>query len=144
MARAPFLVGTAAWLLLGVAGIVVAMVGRDALTRVLPDLAIDADALGGAIAGIAAGAVAIGLAHLAVAVGFRAGRRFAVGVGILLASLLAAGFAALAAAALASAQREAALAPALIAGALAAAVIGLAYGWVAWQLVGERRAGSAV
>lgn len=144
MARDPFVAGGAAWLVVGIAGVVVAITGRDGLAAVIPDLAIDADALGGALTGIAAGALGIGLAHLAVAGGRRTGRASAAAAGILLAALLAVGFVALAMAAVASAQREPALAPALAAGAAGSGVIGLGYGWLTWRLVRLRRSGSAV
>lgn len=132
-----------AWALLGALGLVVAITWRDRLIAVLPPLAIDAAALGGALTVIAVGAFTIGAVHMAVAVGLGRRRRWALSAAVLLASVLAAGFVALAAAATASAARESALGLQLGGAALVSALAALVYGLTAVRFVAELRSGSA-
>jgi hypothetical protein len=143
MARRTLLIGSLAWLVLACAGVVAAVAGRTALLEALPPLAIDADALGGVLAVIAAGALAIALAHAAVLTGLSRDRRWARSAGVLLGSVLAVMFLALAATAVTSALRESAAALSLSFGAVAAAVVAVAYGLTAARLVAELRAASA-
>lgn len=142
MARRTLLVGAVAWLALAGAGLVAAIAGRTALLEALPPLAIDADALGGVLAVMSAGAIAVGLAHAAVLAGLARDRRWARSAGVLLASVMAVTFLALAATAAASALRET-TALILSAAAVSAALVALAYGWTAVRLVAELRAASA-
>ena len=143
MARRTLLTGVVAWLVVACAGLIATVAGRTALLDALPPLAIDADALGGVLAVMAAGVMVVGLAHAAVAAGLARDRRWARSAGVLLASVLAVTFLALAATAATSAFRESAAALALSIGAVAAAGVAVAYGLTAAQLVAELRAASA-
>jgi hypothetical protein len=144
VARRTLLIGAVAWLVLALAGLVVAVAGRSALMQALPPLTIDADAVGGAVAVIAAASLAIGVAHAGVVAGLAADRRWAQTAGVLLASVLAVTFLALAAAAVTSALREPAAAkPILAGGAVGAALAAVAYGFTAARLVRELGSRSA-
>jgi hypothetical protein len=144
MARTILLTGAVGWLVVAVAGLGVALVGRDALLEALPPLAIDADALGGALTVIAVAALGIGAAHATVAVGLGRGSRWARSAGVLLASVMSVVFLALAATAAASALRESALALGLGGACIAAALAAVAYALTAARLVGDLRSGSAI
>ena len=143
MARTVLGGGAVAWLVVGAAGIVLAAAGRDWMIAVLPPLAIDADALGGALAAIASVLILVGAAHLAVMVGLRRGWRSALSAGALLASVLSVVCLALAAAAASSALREPAYALGLVGAGVAAVVAAVAYGLATVHLVRELGAGSA-
>jgi hypothetical protein len=143
VARRTLIIGAVAWLFGACVGLVAAVAGRTALLGALPPLAIDADALGGVLAVMAAGALVIGLAHAAVAAGLARDRRWARSAGVLLASVLAVTFLALAATAATSAVRESATALVLIGGAAAAAGVAAVYGLTAARLVAELRSVSA-
>ena len=106
MARTVLLIGAIAWLLAGAGAFTLAAVGTQQLLSVLPPLAIDAAALGGALTALALTLVATGTAHLFVVAGLRDGRRWAASAGTLLASVMAAVSVGLAAAAISSALRE--------------------------------------
>jgi len=143
VARSVLVLGAAVWILVGAAALLLAAVGTDNLLARLPSLAIDADALGGALTAVGVALVATGAAHLVVLVGLRRGRRWATSAGALLASVLAIVSLALAATAFSSAVREAAYALALIgAGALAVLAVG-GYGITALLLARELGSGSA-
>jgi hypothetical protein len=142
VARRTLLTGAVAWLVLACVGLLAAVAGRSALLDALPPLAIDADALGGVLATMAAGSFVVGLAHAGVAAGLARDRRWARSAGVLLASVLAVTFLALAATAAASALREVASAPVLAVGGLAAAGVAVAYGLTAVRLVAELRSTS--
>lgn len=144
MARTVLRVGAVAWILLAIAGLGVALTGRNALLAALPPLAIDADALGGAVTVMAVASLTIGVAHAGIVVGLGRDLRWAPSGGVLLASVLAVGFLGLAAAAVASALRESPVAPVLGGAAVAAAVIATGYGLTAARLVAQLRSGSAV
>ena len=144
MARRTLLVGAVAWFVLALTGLVVATFGRDALLAALPPLAIDADALGGAVAVIATASLLIGLAHGGLVVGLARDARWARSAGVLLASVLAVAFLALAATAVTSALRETAQAPALAGGAVGAGAVAAVYGLTAARLVTELGSGSEV
>ena len=116
MTRTVLVIGAAFWLLGGIGGIGLAVVGRDWLLSSLPPLAIDADALGGALIAVAMVVVAIGLAHLGVLIGLARGWRWVRSAGALLAAVLAAALLGLVAAAVSSAVREAAYALPVVAG----------------------------
>lgn len=141
MARTVFLVGAAVWLLSGIAGIVLAAVGTESLLSLLPPLAIDAPALGGALTAVALALLAIGAAHVVVVAGISRELRWARSVGVLLASMLAIGWIALAAAAVSSALREMEYALPLIAAASLAAIGAAGYAYAAARLAGELGSG---
>lgn len=144
MVRRTLLIATAAWLVLAVAGLFVAAFGRDALLASLPPLAIDADAVGGAVAVIATASLMIGMTHGGILAGLARDAPWARSAGVLLASVLAVAFLALAATAVTSALRETAQAPALVGGAVGAGVVAAVYGLMAARLVTELGSGSAV
>lgn len=143
MARTILLVGTIVWLVAGAAGAALAALGTDRLMALLPPLAIDADAVGGALLTVALILVALGCVHAAILVGLRRGRRWAGSAGALLGAVLSAACLALAAAALASGIREAPLAPSLFVAAAAAALAAIGYGLLAVRLTRELTSGSA-
>ena len=66
MARWTLAVAGVVWLLVGTAGVALALTGTERVLSLLPPLAIDADALGGAVTTIAIALIAIGGAHLAI------------------------------------------------------------------------------
>ena len=113
-----------------------------ALLDALPPVAIDADALGGLAAFMAAGSLVVAVAHAGVAVGLARDVRWARSAGVLLASALAVTFLALAATAAASAVREVASASILSVGTVAALGVAVAYGLTAARLVAELRSAS--
>jgi heme/copper-type cytochrome/quinol oxidase subunit 3 len=144
VARAVLLAGAIAWGVGGVAAVTIAVVGVESLERLLPPLAIDTDALRGAIL---AGAVALGIGavlHGAVLLGLRRHRPRAWTAGILLAALLAATFAAMAAAAFTSAIATPASAPGLVGAGATSAVVAIGYAVVTAGLVGEKRSGAPI
>lgn len=122
MARVVFLVGGVTLLLGAVAAATLAVAGTDLLETLLPPLAIDTAALGGAITAVGGALGLAGLAHVAVLIGLRSGSGRALSAGILLGGLGCAVFTALAAAAFASAAAEPAM-TAILLGAGAAAVL---------------------
>lgn len=144
MARALLLVGALAWAVGALGAIVLAAVGVEALQSLLPPLAIDTEALRGAIVAVA---VALGLGavvHVAVLAGLRRRRPRAWTAGILLAGLLSTTFVALSAAAFTSAIATPASALALAGAGTAAAVAALGYGVVTAALVAEKRSGAPI
>jgi len=144
MARALLLGGAGLWALGALGAAAVAAVGVRTLEGLLPPLAIDTEALSGAIVAVA---VALGVgtvAHLAIVAGLRARRPRAWSAGILLAALLSVTFLALAAAAFTSAIATPASAAPLVAAGAAATVVAVAYAVIAARLVGELRSGSAI
>ena len=144
MARTVLCVGAVAWILLAIAGFGVAFAGRNALVAALPPLAIDAEALGGALTVMAVAFLAIGVAHVGVVIGLGRDVRWARSGGVLLASVLAVTFLGLAAAAVASALRESPVAPLLGGAAAVAALTATGYGLTAARLVAHLRSGSAI
>jgi hypothetical protein len=143
MARTILAGSAAAWLLAGAAGMALAAFGTEGLERALPPLAIDTEALRGAITAVAAGLIAVGIAHLIVLAGLRSGSRGALSAAILLAGVLAVALVALGVAAVTSAVTTPQNAVALAVAAAATALAAAAYGLVAWLLVSELRARSA-
>lgn len=144
MTRTVLVIGAAVWLVIGFGGLGLAVVGRQWLLSSLPPLAIDADALGGALVAVAMVVMAIGLAHLGVLIGLARGWRRVRSAGALLASVLAAVLVGLVAAAVSSALREVAYALPLAVGAALAAVGALGYGVVAVRLARSLGSGSAI
>lgn len=144
MARTILLIGAIGWLVVAIAGLGVAIAGRDTLMAALPPLAIDADALGGALTVVAVGALGIGAAHAGVVVGLGRGIRWARSAGVLLASVMSVVFLAIAATAAASAVRESPLALLLGGACVAAALAAIGYALAAARLVADLRSGSAI
>lgn len=144
MARAILAIGATLWLVSGAAGLALAAMGAESLERALPPLAIDTDALRGAITAVAAGLLALGAAHIGVLLGLRRRRRWSQTAGILLAGVLAALCLVLAVAAATSAAVNPSAAPILLGATGAAAVGAFGYGVAAARLVGARRAGIAI
>ena len=144
MARTILLIGSIGWFAIGIAGLGAAIAGRSALLAALPPLAIDADALGGALTVIAVAALGVAAAHAGVVVGLGRGSRWARSAGVLLASVMSVAFLALAATAAASALRESPLALVLGGACIAAALAAVGYALTAARLVADVRSGSVV
>ena len=125
VARPFLLVGAIVWLIVAGAALH-RRSGRAVDSAALPPLAIDADALGGALTAVAAAGRGWRPPPWLVRALVGHGRRPRT-VGVLLACVLAAVFVALAAAAAASAVREAALAPWLWLGCVAAGAAAIGY-----------------
>ncbi len=143
MARTILIAGAVAWLLAGIVGLGLAVMGTDWLRSRLPPLAIDVEALGGALTAMALGLIVLSGAHIAVVVGLRRERHWAASAGVLLASVLAAASFGLAVAAISSAAREAGYALPLIGAALVATLGTAGYALVAAQLARELGSESA-
>ena len=143
MARTFLVIGAVAFLLAGAFTFALAAVGVERLLTVLPPLAIDADAVGGALTALALTFVATGTVHLFVVAGLREGRRWAASAGALLAGVLAAAFVGLAAAAVDQRAALAGLRLAAPRGAAAATCAAIGYALVAVRLARELGSGSA-
>ena len=138
MARAILLAAATAWAVSALGAIVLAAAGTEALERALPPLAIDTEALRGAIVAVAVALAVVAAAHALVVVGMRQGRRLAWTAGILLGAVMAAASVALAAAAFTSAIATPAAAAELVAGGVIAVLGAVAYGVVTVRLVREQ------
>lgn len=135
--------GAVLWLVVGTIAAVVAAIGREWLHSLLPPLAIDAEALGGALLAVALAMLSVGGAHIVVLVGLKRGLRLARSAGALLASVLAAVLVGLVAAAVSSALRYGEYASPLAAAAVLAAVGVVGYVVVAIRLVAQMRSEAA-
>lgn len=144
MTRAVLLAGAVAWAIGALGAIILAAIGVEWLEASLPPLAIDTDALRGAIVVGAVGLAVGALAHGAILAGLRRRRPRAWTAGILLAALLSTTFIALSTAAFTSAIATPASALALAAAGAAAAVAALGYAVVTIGLVAEKRSGTPV
>lgn len=142
MARSLLLAASAAWIAAGAAGVGVGTVGATTLQRILPPLAIDLDALRGAVTAVSLGVLAIGAAHAAVIAGLRGGGRRARSAALLLSGVLSALLVALAAASATTAVTTPASALLFGAAALGALVGAIGYGVIVALLVREVRSGS--
>lgn len=142
MARVILRVGALSWLLAGVAGLALAVLGTDWLLSLLPPLAIGADALARAVGALSAAVLIVGLAHLAVLMALRREGGWGYSAGILLAAFLATGLLTVATAALTSAVTRPEAALGLIGSAAAALLAAAAYGVAGAGILGELRAGS--
>ena len=142
MARSLLLAAAAAWIAAGAAGIGVGLVGAPTLQRILPPLAIDLDALRGAVTAVSIGVIAIGAAHACVVAGLRRGGRRVLSAALLLSGFLSALLLALAAASATTAVATPASALAFGAAAGGALVGSLGYGAVVGLLLREGRSGS--
>ena len=144
MAR-PLLVATGiAWLLAGVAALILAALGTERLEAVLPPLVIDTDALRGTIVAVGVGLLAVAAVHALVVAGLRGGSRLAGTAAILMSALMTMLLVALAAAAAAGAAADPERATSFLLAALGAGAGAVAYGAVTASLVGQRRSESAV
>jgi len=143
VARTLLLAATVAWLVAGVIGIGIGLLGASGLQRMLPPLAIDLAALGGAVVAVSAGVLAVGVAHAIVVAGMAGGRRRARTAALLLAATLAALLVALAASSITSAVSVPDRAAPLLVAAAAALIGAAGYGLVTVLLVAEVRAGHA-
>jgi hypothetical protein len=141
VARGILVAGALVWLLGGVAALILAALAVPELERSLPPLAIDTDALRGAVVALGSGLLAVGVGHLIVVIGLNAGRRWGSTTAILLAALLSAVLLALAAASATSAVATPEFAAAFVGGALAAGIGAAAYAIVVVRLVTARRSG---
>ena len=137
MARIVLLVGGAAFLLGAVAAAAVAVAGTEVLAGLLPPLAIDTAALGGALVAVGATLGIAGAAHIVALLGLRARSRRGLSAAILLGGLCCAVFVALAGAAFASAAAEPEATGVLLAGGAVAVVTAGAYGLATVQLIRE-------
>ena len=142
MTRAVLLVGSVTWSIAAIAATILAAIGVETLEALLPPLAIDTEALRGAIVAGAVGLALGAMIHGAVLIGLRRRRPRAWTAGILLAALLATTFIALSTAAFTSAIATPTSALALVLAGVAAAVAALGYGVVTIGLVTEKRSGS--
>lgn len=142
MARALLLAATAAWIAAGLIGVGVGTIGAATLQSLLPPLAIDLDALRGAVTAVSLGVLGIGAVHVAVVVGLRRATRRTLSAALLLAGFLSALLLALAAAAATSAITTPANAAAFAVAGLAALGIAVAYGLVGTLVVRELRSKS--
>lgn len=122
-------------MLVGVAVLVTGVVAPERVRDAVGNLAIDAPAVGGAMAALGVAVAAIGLAQLAVARGLIAGSDWAWTAGTVLCSTLAAAFVAAAVAGMVAATRNAAL---VLAG-IGLAVMAVAYGACVMVLIGLRK-----
>ena len=143
MARTVLLAATIVWLVAGVVGIGIGLLGSTGLQRLLPPLAIDVAALGGAVVAVAVGVLVVGVAHAVVVLGMRAGHPAARSAALLLSATLSALLLALAAASATSAVTLPERAPSFLVACAAAAVGAAAYGLVTVLLVAEVRASRA-
>ncbi|HUH16952.1 MAG TPA: hypothetical protein VMM85_03310 [Methylomirabilota bacterium] len=137
MTRILLLIGSVLWLLAALAGLVLAALGADAIRASIPDLAIDADALRGAVVAMATGLASLGLMHLTVLLGLRWHRRWALPAGILMSAVLAATLLALGVS-----SAVGLVSPWGLVGAIGAVLVAMAYGALALGLVQQLRGGS--
>ena len=144
MARAILLAASVAWLAAGIVALGVALLGATGLMNALPPLAIDLDALRGALVAIALAMVGSAALHLAIVAGLARPdptHRRAATAAMLLGGLLVALFVALAAAAWTSAAARPELLLLLLAAGGVAALAAAAYALVVGRLVADRRSG---
>lgn len=142
MARAILLAGAIIWSVGSIAAAAIALIGVDALLRLLPPLAIDADAVRGAVTAVAAGLGAAAALHVGMVVSLRRGGHRARSYAILVAGVFTALSVALAAAAFVSAAAEPTSALALIVAGIVASLTAGAYAAASWSLVDELRSES--
>jgi hypothetical protein len=143
MARTVLLAATIVWIVAGVVGIGIGLLGSTGLQRLLPPLSVDLPALGGAVVAVGAGVLAVGVAHAVVIVGMRAGHAAARSAALLLSATMSALLLALAAASATSAVTVPDRAPAFLAACAVVLVGAAAYGLVTVLLVAEVRASRA-
>lgn len=142
MGRAVLAAGAAIWGFAAVAAAVVAIFGVERLLALLPPLAIDADAVGGAALAVSLALAVAAAAHLAILVALHRGLRLAWTAGLLLCGLGVAVAIGLMGSAFASAAAEPSMALPLIAAGAAALVASFGYAAGTAWFIGEIRAGA--
>jgi hypothetical protein len=142
MARAVLVAGAVAWALTGVAALAIALAGLTWLEGLLPPLAIDADALRGALVAMGIGLLGVGLVHAAAARVLRR-RPWGSSAAILLDAVMSANLLALSAAALTTMITTPSAVFMLGVAAVVALAAAVAYAVAVVELVMERRSGSA-
>jgi hypothetical protein len=140
--RAVLAVGTVTWGIAAVAAALVAIFGVDRLLALLPPLAIDADAVGGAALTVSLALALAALAHLAVLLALQRGLRLAWTAGLLLCGLAVAVTIGLMGSAFASAAAEPSMALPLVAAGAAALVASFGYAAATAWFIGQIRAGA--
>lgn len=142
MGRAVLAVGAVMWGIAAVAAALVTVFGVDRLLALLPPLAVDADAVGGAALAVSlALAIAAGT-HLAILVALGRGVRLAWTAGLLLCGLGVAVTIGLTGTAFASAAAEPSMAVPLVAAGVASLVAAVGYAAAIAWFIGEIRAGA--
>jgi hypothetical protein len=139
MARSVLLAATIVWVIAGAVGIGIGLLGSTSLQRLLPPLAIDLAALGGAVVAVGFAVLAVGLVHALVLIGLRARHPAGRSAALLLSATLSALLLALAAASATSAVTVPDRAPVFVTACAAALVGVVAYGLVTVLLVAEVR-----
>ena len=141
MARVLLAAATVALSLAGLGGLLIGLLGADALQHALPPLAIDTPALGGAVVAVSTGVLVLAAVHGAVLAALRIQHRLARTSAILLGASMCALLAVLVAAALTGAATVPDGAFPMLIAALAAAIGATAYGVVTGLFVKEVRSG---
>ncbi len=141
MARTLLLAAAVVWLVAGAAGIVVGLLGATGIQRLLPPVAVDAAAIGGAALAMGAAVLVVGIAHAAVVLALRAGHRSARSLALLLSATMGTLLVGLAVAAATTAATLPDRAPSFLLAGLAALGGAVAYWLAAARLLGEVRAG---
>jgi hypothetical protein len=138
VARRLLLIAGLAWLLAAASALTVAVLGAERLMQLLPPLAIDTDAVGGAVTafGFAFGVVSAAHVGIVLALPRRPRARSAA---ILLTALFTAIFVTGAAAAFTSAAAAAESAMLLLPAGVAAVIVAVAYGVATASFIGEIR-----
>lgn len=142
MARAILLAGAVVWSVGSVAAVGIALMGVETLLSLLPPLAIDTDAVRGAVTAVAVGLALAAALHVGVVAGLRRGGDRFRSLAILLAGSFTALWVALAAAAFVSAAAEPGSALALMLAGIGASLTAAAYAVAGWRLVDEQRSES--
>ena len=142
MARAVLVAGAVAWGMAGIAAFAIALAGLTWLEGLLPPLAIDADALRGALVAMGIGLLGVGLVHAAAARVLRR-RPWGSSAAILLDAVMSANLLALSAAALTTMITTPSAVFMLGVAAVVALAAAVAYAVAVVELVMERRSGSA-
>lgn len=143
MGRAVLLAGAVICVIAAIAGALVSAFGVERLLAALPPLAIDADAVAGAVLAVSVALAIAAAMHAAVLVGMARGIRLAWTAGLLLSGLGVAVTIGLAGSALTSAAVEPELAVPLVAAGAACLVASFGYAAAAAWFIGEIRARSA-
>lgn len=139
MARAILVAAAVGWILLGLGGIGLALVGTDAVRGVLPPLAIGADALSRTVAALAIAALVLGVTHAVIGVGLGRGTGWAASAGLLLCGVSIGGFVTLATAALTAGAAGSMVPAGALAAAAGALLVAAGYGVAASSLVHRLR-----
>jgi hypothetical protein len=140
--RAVLAAGAAIWGIAAVAAALVAIFGVDRLLALLPPLAIDADAVGGAALAVSLALALAAAAHLAILLALQRGLRLAWTAGLLLCGLGVAVTIGLMGSAFASAAAEPSMALPLVAAGAAALVASFGYAAATAWFIGQIRAGA--